>query len=435
MPLLLDKLAAAGGPAKRDTLETLSVCLPVYGKAATDAHAKQLWEGLKIEVRAPICLVVLSRLGCSFFFVSDFTAFSGPFSFCWLAFNRSSMQQTTRRTCSPKKRWNPCSAFSMQTSTHLKVWRRVSSPIASSNSKSPKRALLSRPRRRSRALSVHVVSCTGMSGKSPPERALINDVCPLVLLMPCAISFTASTSYFALYAALDQLLRMFKDPAELSIRASILSHVALLFSALRQVYNASAGSASAVSPSAPNPAVASATSESLPTSSNTTASEAGPQRTYEKERPLDSFRDELLSALANGLRSTGYRASALEAFVNLCHIPGFLEMGEITFMAEAVNQLLIMPEADDVRRVGCFTKSQPLPVVLIEMIRCTLALLCTGVRPWLVSQVSHASLPARSKKRHFRYCSASYQTACPVPQTYPPPHTPPSISAGASVDH
>lgn len=50
MPLLLEKLSASSGGAKRDTLETLELALPIYGKAATLANQKKLWEGLKIEI-------------------------------------------------------------------------------------------------------------------------------------------------------------------------------------------------------------------------------------------------------------------------------------------------------------------------------------------------------------------------------------------------
>ena len=49
-PLLLEKLSAAGGPAKLDTLRTLIAAMPVYGRAAALANSKKLWEGLKIEI-------------------------------------------------------------------------------------------------------------------------------------------------------------------------------------------------------------------------------------------------------------------------------------------------------------------------------------------------------------------------------------------------
>ena len=49
-PLLLEKLSAAGGAAKLDTLRTLIAAMPVYGRAAALANATKLWEGLKIEI-------------------------------------------------------------------------------------------------------------------------------------------------------------------------------------------------------------------------------------------------------------------------------------------------------------------------------------------------------------------------------------------------
>ncbi|WFD41301.1 uncharacterized protein MJAP1_004298 [Malassezia japonica] len=50
MPLLLEKLSASGGSAKVDVLHTLNNALPVYGRAATEANADDVWAFLKLDI-------------------------------------------------------------------------------------------------------------------------------------------------------------------------------------------------------------------------------------------------------------------------------------------------------------------------------------------------------------------------------------------------
>ncbi|MCO5588068.1 hypothetical protein L7F22_042023 [Adiantum nelumboides] len=50
LPLLIEKMQASGGNAKRDTLDTLAEALPVFGRSAALAHAKELWQGYRIEI-------------------------------------------------------------------------------------------------------------------------------------------------------------------------------------------------------------------------------------------------------------------------------------------------------------------------------------------------------------------------------------------------
>jgi len=61
MPLLLEKLAAAGGNAKLETLAVLEEALPVFGREAALANESRLWEGLKIEVSVPLLTTRLGR--------------------------------------------------------------------------------------------------------------------------------------------------------------------------------------------------------------------------------------------------------------------------------------------------------------------------------------------------------------------------------------
>ncbi|KAH9041287.1 ARM repeat-containing protein [Lactarius pseudohatsudake] len=53
VPLFLDKINAGSPATKRDTLQTLSVCLPVYGSRVAGKFARQLWSSLKLEIFQP----------------------------------------------------------------------------------------------------------------------------------------------------------------------------------------------------------------------------------------------------------------------------------------------------------------------------------------------------------------------------------------------
>lgn len=58
LPLFIEKLSTSLGEAKRDVLQTLKQCLPVYGEGNVRGGPNQeaggfigeLWEGIKVEV-------------------------------------------------------------------------------------------------------------------------------------------------------------------------------------------------------------------------------------------------------------------------------------------------------------------------------------------------------------------------------------------------
>ncbi|KAI1791817.1 ARM repeat-containing protein [Ganoderma leucocontextum] len=53
IPLFLEKLNAGSPITKKDTLDTLDVCLPVYGAAVAREFARKLWNALKLEIFQP----------------------------------------------------------------------------------------------------------------------------------------------------------------------------------------------------------------------------------------------------------------------------------------------------------------------------------------------------------------------------------------------
>ncbi|KAL1745859.1 Dos2-interacting transcription regulator of RNA-Pol-II-domain-containing protein [Schizophyllum fasciatum] len=53
IPIFLEKLMAGTPVTKRDVLQTMSLCLPVYGAAVARANARKLWNALKLEIFQP----------------------------------------------------------------------------------------------------------------------------------------------------------------------------------------------------------------------------------------------------------------------------------------------------------------------------------------------------------------------------------------------
>ncbi|EKM50673.1 uncharacterized protein PHACADRAFT_178404 [Phanerochaete carnosa HHB-10118-sp] len=53
IPLFLEKLTAGSPTTKRDTLQTLDACLPVYGAFVARENARKLWNTLKLEIFQP----------------------------------------------------------------------------------------------------------------------------------------------------------------------------------------------------------------------------------------------------------------------------------------------------------------------------------------------------------------------------------------------
>ncbi|KAG0363397.1 hypothetical protein BG005_000651 [Podila minutissima] len=50
LPLLLEKLSSSSGSAKKDSMETIAACSPVYGSSALTPYAEELWSGLQNEI-------------------------------------------------------------------------------------------------------------------------------------------------------------------------------------------------------------------------------------------------------------------------------------------------------------------------------------------------------------------------------------------------
>ncbi|KZV93127.1 hypothetical protein EXIGLDRAFT_768350 [Exidia glandulosa HHB12029] len=54
IPLFLEKLSAGSPATKRETMNTMSLCFPVYGARLAQEIGKQVWDSYKIEIQQPI---------------------------------------------------------------------------------------------------------------------------------------------------------------------------------------------------------------------------------------------------------------------------------------------------------------------------------------------------------------------------------------------
>ncbi|KAF8967720.1 ARM repeat-containing protein [Flammula alnicola] len=54
IPVFLEKISAGSRATKKDTLQTMSSCLPVYGSALARVSARKLWNALKLEIFQPV---------------------------------------------------------------------------------------------------------------------------------------------------------------------------------------------------------------------------------------------------------------------------------------------------------------------------------------------------------------------------------------------
>ncbi|KAF8909296.1 Dos2-interacting transcription regulator of RNA-Pol-II-domain-containing protein [Gymnopilus junonius] len=54
IPVFLEKISAGSRATKKDALQTLGTCLPVYGSALARVSARKLWNALKLEIFQPV---------------------------------------------------------------------------------------------------------------------------------------------------------------------------------------------------------------------------------------------------------------------------------------------------------------------------------------------------------------------------------------------
>jgi DNA repair/transcription protein MET18/MMS19 len=112
---------------------------------------------------------------------------------------------------------------------------------------------------------------------------------------------------------------LFRDPAEISNRPATIAALEAIIHALCDVFAAREGSDAT--------------------------------RSYEEERPLDPFKDDVLGVFTVGLKADSSASSALTGLDALVKLPGLLNHDELGYVVHSINEVLTeSPESsNDVR--------------------------------------------------------------------------------------
>ncbi|UZJ54019.1 hypothetical protein CBS101457_003339 [Exobasidium rhododendri] len=279
LPLLIEKMQASGGNAKRDTLETLEEVLPIFGRSAALAHIKDLWEGFKIEIMHA---------------TDDATAI--------------------------------CSTKALESLLFvLYVGEEEAQGVATE------------------------MVADMLDELEEPSKQQAK---PAAAILATMIRATSATSKLAIFATLDQLFTMYKDPEEPSVRGPILDHITTIIKAIQETYQGPSDMEEGERREEAEVKDEGRFTFDKPSSATVVSKkkvEGSGKRTYEGDhRPLDTFRDVLLSTLAHGLKTSSTRVASIGLFVTLSHID-FLDPSELRHLCDSVNELLIDPDAEQVR--------------------------------------------------------------------------------------
>lgn len=287
MPLLLEKLTASSGSAKRDTLETLELALPIFGIAATKANEKKLWEGLKIEI---------------------FHATDDATSIC------------AQRTLT----------------SFLRVLYQDLDPPEGIAPKV-------------------VAEC--LNELKFPDKVLASPACSTLV---CCIRACPSTSYLAITALVEQQLDLFKDPDEISMRASNLNHLGTMFRTMRETYDGKVGlekikvaleyddeKSGNLKFNAPSSNLTDPSSSSANNDSSSSNKKTSTRSYVEDRKPLSNFLPRLISSISNGLNSPSYRSSALFCFLHSSNIENLFTYEELKYLILDINGLLLLSDRED----------------------------------------------------------------------------------------
>ncbi|GAA5866345.1 hypothetical protein JCM8547_000746 [Rhodosporidiobolus lusitaniae] len=277
LPLLYDKLQAASEKAKRQTLQALTACFPIYGAEASGEWAGRFSEALSIEV----------------FHATD-----------------TSMQDTALTT------------FRSLFSTLYPDSPSAKSEDIDMSSVEEKEQKVDEEK--VEGVAVKVVENSLDEFKEPEK----NNAKPAVRILTALMASSARLARYILSVALPPLLSIYKNPDDMVLRPAVLTHISTLLAALSPP-SPSDYPSSSVTPTSVTPAPAAPLFS--PPAALSHADGAS---------PLEPFRDDLLSILTSATRSLTSRLAALEGLVHLIRLPAFLSTSETEFSISAINEVL-----------------------------------------------------------------------------------------------
>ncbi|GAA6032143.1 hypothetical protein JCM8097_007094 [Rhodosporidiobolus ruineniae] len=284
LPLFYDKLQAASEKAKRQTLQALEACFPIYGAEASGEWAGRFSEALSIEV---------------------FHASDTPMQDLALSTFRSLFA-----TLYPD---------SLSAPAPVQGGEDVEMTTAGAAEKKEVEE------EKIEGVAVQVVE-NSLDELKEPEK---NNAKPAVRILTALIASSARLARYVLSVALPPLLSIYKNPDDVALRPAVLTHISTLLASLAPAPSAPSSSSRTTTPTSITPAPA-PTLFSAPSSLSHAAGTS----------PLEPFRDDLLTLLTSASRTLTTRLGALDALVFLVRLPEFLAPTEVEFCVAAVNEVL-----------------------------------------------------------------------------------------------
>ncbi|KDE05608.1 hypothetical protein MVLG_03980 [Microbotryum lychnidis-dioicae p1A1 Lamole] len=283
LPLFLDKMQAASEKAKRQTLQALIICFPIYGAAVCGEWAGRFSEALSIEVfHATDSSMMELALECLRALYSTLYPDTSPVSITTTTIQSDEKDDDAEMPAA--------NADEITTSAPTGV----------------------------EGIAIKVVQ-NSLDELREPDKS---NAKPAVQILNALICSSDRLAAYVLSVTVPQLLNLYKDPDEIALRAPTLVCLADLLSSLSPLE-----SPAPLNSTAPADAPISFPPPTLPHA--------------EGASPLEPFRDELLSVLTSGSRSASSRAPAMDGLVRLVRVPAFLAPPEVEYCISAIDDVLI----------------------------------------------------------------------------------------------
>ncbi|GAA5979071.1 hypothetical protein JCM5350_007056 [Sporobolomyces pararoseus] len=280
LPLFLDKLQASSEKSKRQTLQALVECFPIYGAKTCGEWSQRFCEALSLEV-----------------FHATETSLQDLALECFYSLFK---------TLYPDHDDDRGRGGGRGEDTEMKE-------------------SVGEEEEEEKGIVVQVVENSLEELQEPEKR----DAKPAMRILIVVAASSKRLTKYVLNKVLPKLLKLLQDPDQSSLRPSILSHLSTL---LESLSTSSTSSSSDGSSSEGLPLNVLPTKLDFSSSTTTTSS------------PLAPHKDTLLSLLTSSTRSSSQpcRIPALQGLISLITLPGFLNLQEIEFVSSTFNDLVVL---------------------------------------------------------------------------------------------
>ncbi|TKA55992.1 hypothetical protein B0A53_01695 [Rhodotorula sp. CCFEE 5036] len=295
LPLFFDKLQAASEKAKRQTLQALVACFPIYGAATCGEWAGRFSEALITEV----------------FHASDdemqYLALLAVRALYSTLYPDSDSRTTSTTTVA-------ASGSGGDVEMNEAGGGEGGKPPATSTAVE--------------GVAVKMVQNSLDELKEPDK----NNAKPAMRILTALVCSSDRLARYILEQSLPPLLDLYKSQDDIALRPSVLSHLATLLASLSAPAASDDDDEHSADKEPPPPKEL----RTPPTFSHADGAS-----------PLEPFRDDLLSILTGSTRALTCRLPALEGLLALVRIPQFLAPSEVDFSVSAIDEVLMHPDGGD----------------------------------------------------------------------------------------